>query len=119
MPVLPWEPVIASTTHLGQRGRRRGARGSPSAAVTSSTTTVGSSVGRLPSTADGARGAGRRGEVVAVDPLAGDGDEEAAGLRGAGVDERAAGDGRVAVGRAPTTSAISARVISIIGRAVR
>ena len=96
MPVLPCEPVIASTTTSGSRSTTWRAR-RPSAAVTSSTTTVGRSVGRLAEGGDRSGRAGRLREVVAVDPLAGDRDEQPARLGGAGVEEGAAADDGLAV----------------------
>ncbi|WP_278256175.1 hypothetical protein [Nocardioides convexus] len=49
VPVLPWEPVIASTVASSRSTTWRASR--PSAATASPTTTVGALVGRLPSTA--------------------------------------------------------------------
>ena len=90
MLVLPAEPVSA-TTVVPRRSTTARAR-APSAAVTSSTTIAGTPTGRVASTATAPASTARCGEVVAVDALAGEGGEQAAGLHLAGVDDDGAGD---------------------------
>ena len=80
MLVLPWEPVTPTTVSPSRSRATTWAASACSAAWASSTTTVGSGVGREPSTATAPASAGLAGVVVAVDVLAGEGDEEAARL---------------------------------------
>ena len=77
MPVLPCDPVSASTVTSSRSSTWRASR--PSATTGSATTTVGAEVGRLPSTA-----CAPSAYVVPVDAFAHDRHEEATGHRRSG-----------------------------------